>query len=213
MPRTPRLVVPGLPHHITQRGNYRQPVFFSPGDRLYFLRHLEQRACQTGIDVLGWCLMSNHFHLIAIPKREDSFAIGLRALLSEYTLHINARQERPRGHLWQGRFYSCVLPGRRVWAALRYVELNPVRARLVASPERYRWSSARFHLGLEPTPSLLNHDRHPMLSAPEWSEWLRAGTNPEEEVELRRCTRNGSPFGTPPPRRGRPKIGTEPLFL
>jgi len=122
MPRTPRFVVPGLPHHITQRGNYRQPVFFSPGDRLYFLRHLERRARQSGIDVLGWCLMSNHFHLIAIPSLDTSFSLGLRALLSEYTLHINARQERPRGHLWQGRFYSCALPGARVWTALRYVD-------------------------------------------------------------------------------------------
>ena len=106
MPRTPRFVVPGLPHHITQRGNYRQPVFFSPSDRLYFLRHLEKRARQNEFNVLGWCLMNNHFHLIAVPTLENSFSLGLRALLSEYTLQINAQQERPRGHLWQGRFYS-----------------------------------------------------------------------------------------------------------
>ena len=213
MPRTPRFVVPGLPHHIAQRGNYRQPVFFSPGDRLYFLRHLERRARQSGIDVLGWCLMSNHFHLIAIPSLDTSFSLGLRALLSEYTLHINARQERPRGHLWQGRFYSCALPGARVWTALRYVELNPVRAGLVAAPEQYRWSSARFHLDLEPAPALLNHARHPMMPAAEWAECLRAGAKPDEEIELRRCTLSGRPCGAPAPPRGRPKIGTAPLLL
>jgi putative transposase len=151
--------------------------------------------------------------LIAIPRREDSFALGLRALLSEYALRINAQRELPRGHLWQGRFYSCALPGRRVWNALRYVELNPVRAGLVASAELYRWSSARVHLGLDVAPAILNHDELPMMAASDWSEWLRADAKLEEELELRRCTKSGRPLGTLAPPRGRPKIGTEPLFI
>jgi putative transposase len=97
MPRTPRFIVPGLPHHITQRGNYRQPVFTSDGDRHFFLRRLNDRAQQYEIDVLAWCLMSNHFHLIAIPRREDSLALGLGALLSEYSLRMNTLRGEIRG--------------------------------------------------------------------------------------------------------------------
>jgi putative transposase len=142
MPRTPRFIVPGLPHHITQRGNYRQPVFTSDGDRHFFLRRLNDRAQQYEIDVLAWCLMSNHFHLIAIPRREDSLALGLGALLSEYSLRMNTLRGEMRGHAWQSRYYSCALRRHHLWMALRYVELNPVRARIVEKPEQYPWSSA-----------------------------------------------------------------------
>jgi putative transposase len=200
----PRYVVPGLAHHITQRGNYRQPVFFSDGDRHFFLRRLTERAQQYEIDVLAWCLMFNHFHLIAIPRRENSFALGLRALLSEYSLRMNTLRGEIRGHIWQSRYYSCALTGRHLWTALRYVELNPVRANIVSKPEQYPWSSARYHLGFAPPPPLLG--RHSDLSNPEeWALWLQAGASPDDEAQLRQCTRSGRVFGTPPPLRGRPK--------
>ncbi len=173
MPRVPRFVVPGLPHHITQRGNYRQPVFFNDADRQFFLRRLIKRAKQYEIEVMAWCLMINHFHLIAIPRRRDSFALGLRALLGEYSLRINAQRGDARGHIWQSRFYSCALSQRHLRMALRYVELNPVRANLVDDPEQYRWSSARCHLGLVPP---LGVGHAPGLCAPhEWAAWLQAG--------------------------------------
>ncbi len=204
MPRAPRFVVPGFPHHITQRGNYRQSVFVSDGDRHFFLRRLHERAQQYEIDVLAWCLMSNHFHLIAIPQREDSFALGLGALLSEYSLRMNALRGEIRGHAWQSRYYSCVLKRRHLWMALRYVELNPVRANIVEQPGQYAWSSARYHLRMAPYPPLLR--QHEMLSHPEeWGRWLQAGVSPDEEAELRRCTLSGRAFGTPPPARGRPR--------
>jgi putative transposase len=207
--------VPGLPHHITQRGNYRQPVFIGDGDRHFFLRRLADHARHYGIDVLAWCLMSNHFHLIAIPWREDSFALGMRALLSEYSLRVNTLRGEIRGHAWQSRFYSCALKRSHLWMALRYVELNPVRANIVARPEQYAWSSARYHLGLARHPPLLS--RHEILSHPaEWARWLQAGASPDEETELRQCTLSGRAFGTPPPTRGRPKkegrSWTEPDF-
>ncbi len=203
MPRTPRFVVPGLPHHLTQRGNFRQPVFFNDIDRQFFLRRLAKRARQYEIDVLGWCLMINHFHLIAIPRRRDSFGLGLRALLGEYSLRINTLRDGRRGHLWQSRFYSCVLNERHLWMALRYVELNPVRANLVDNPEQYPWSSARCRLGL--APPLLPIPVNVLYDSREWSTWLEAGASRDEEAELRACTFSGRPFGTPPPRRGRPK--------
>jgi len=203
MPRVPRFVVPGLPHHITQRGNYRQAVFFNDADRQFFLRRLIKRAKQYEIDVLAWCLMINHFHLIAIPRRRDSFALGLRALLGEYSLRINTLRGDVRGHIWQSRFYSCALSQRHLRMALRYVELNPVRANLVDDPEQYPWSSARCHLGLAPP---LVPGRTAGLCEPhEWGAWLQAGSSREEEEQLRECTFSGRVFGTPPPKRGRPR--------
>ena len=203
MPRVPRFVVPGLPHHVTQRGNYRQPVFFNDADRQFFLRRLAKRAKQYGIDVLAWCLMINHFHLIAIPRRRDSFALGLRALLGEYSLRINSKRGEARGHIWQSRFYSCALSERYLRMALRYVELNPVRANLVDDPEQYPWSSARSHLGLVPP---LGVGPAQGLCAPhEWAAWLQAGASEDEEEQLRECTFSGRVFGTPRPQRGRPR--------
>ena len=203
MPRVPRFVVPGLPHHVTQRGNYRQPVFFNDADRQFFLRRLAKRAKQYGIDVLAWCLMINHFHLIAIPRRRDSFALGLRALLGEYSLRINSQRGEARGHIWQSRFYSCALSERYLRMALRYVELNPVRANLVDDPEQYPWSSARSHLGLVPP---LGVGPAQGLCAPhEWAAWLQAGASEDEEEQLRECTFSGRVFGTPRPQRGRPR--------
>ena len=154
MPRTPRSVVPGLPHHITQRGNYRQSVFVSDGDRHFFLRRLADRAHQYEIDVLAWCLMSNHFHLIAIPRREDSFALGLRTLLSEYSLRMNSLRGEIRGHAWQSRYYSCALKRRHLWMALRYVELNPIRAKIVAKPEQYPLVQRPLPLGTSSVPAV-----------------------------------------------------------
>lgn len=203
MPRVPRFVVPGLPHHVTQRGNYRQPVFFNDADRQFFLRRLAKCAKQHGIDVLAWCLMINHFHLIAIPRRRDSFALGLRALLGEYSLRINSKRGEARGHIWQSRFYSCALSERHLRMALRYVELNPVRANLVDDPEQYPWSSARSHLGLVPP---LGVGPAQGLCAPhEWAAWLQAGASEDEEEQLRECTFSGRVFGTPRPQRGRPR--------
>lgn len=209
----PRFVVPGLPHHITQRGNYQQQVFFGDGDRHFFLRRLTERAQQYEFDVLAWCLMSNHFHLIATPRREDSFACGLRALLSEYSLRSNALRGEIRGHIWQSRYYSCALTRRHLLMALRYVELNPVRANLVAKPEQYRWSSARYHLGLAPPPPLLGC--HDALADPdEWAAWLEAAASPDDEGQLRQCTLSGRVSGTPAPKRGRPrKEGRSLIFV
>ena len=155
----------------------------------------------AGLDLLQ---IAHGFLKIAIPRREDSFALGLRALLSEYSLRINTLRGEIRGHTWQSRYYSCALKRRHLWMALRYVELNPIRAKIVAKPEQYPWSSARYHLGLAPYPPLLG--RHEILSNPEeWAMWLRAEVSPDEEAELRQCTLSERAFGTPPPGRGRPK--------
>src|SRR6185503_8599863 len=147
MPRLARLVVPDIPHHVTQRGNRRQPTFFSDEDYRLYLHLLGEWSRRAGTAVWAWCLMPNHVHLILVPSHED----GLRAALAEahrrYTRRINAREDW-RGHLWQSRFASFPMDEDHLLACARYVELNPVRAGLVARPEHWRWSSARAHLGL-----------------------------------------------------------------
>lgn len=145
MARLSRIVIPDVPHHITQRGNRRQPVFFSDDDRRLYLDLLRQGCAAAGVECLAWCLMTNHVHLILVPGTED----GLRAALAEahrrYTRHINAR-EGWTGYLFQGRFASYPMDDAHLMAAVRYVELNPVAAGLVAHAPDWRWSSARSHV-------------------------------------------------------------------
>ena len=145
MSRQPRLVVPDHPHHVTQRGNRRQPVFFCDDDYTLYLDLLRHWAGQAKTEIWAYCLMPNHVHLILTPSTPD----GLRAALGEthrrYTRHINLR-EGWRGHLWQERFHSFVMDEPYVLACARYVALNPVAAGLVARPEDWAWSSARAHL-------------------------------------------------------------------
>ena len=145
MARLARVVVPGLPHHVTQRGNRREQVFFCDEDYLAYLQLIADAARRSGTQVWAYCLMPNHVHFIMTPAHED----GLRATFAEahrrYTARIHAR-ERWTGHLWQGRFSSTCMDERHLMAAARYVPMNPVRAALVAHAADWPWSSARAHL-------------------------------------------------------------------
>jgi putative transposase len=173
MPRRPRLVLPGHPHHVTQRGNNRENIFAGDNDRITYLDLPARHSKLAGLEIAGYCLMSNHVHLVAIPQRLDSLAIALRRAHSEYAQQWNRRNQRS-GHLWQNRYYSCVLDTRGFWTALRYVERNPVRAGIVAKAEDWAWSSVREHLGLRvntPLPLRLEEWRESFTAA-EWSAVL-----------------------------------------
>lgn len=145
MPRIARVVVPGLPHHIIQRGNRRQPVFFSDDDRKVYLDYLCMYAKPAGINIWAYCLMDNHVHIIAVPKQGTSFADGFSESQKRYSRRINFR-ENWRGHLWEGRFKSYPLSEAHLHAAIRYVERNPVRAKIVKHAWEYPWSSAKTHV-------------------------------------------------------------------
>lgn len=144
--RIARAVVAGLPHHVTQRGNRRERVFFSDDDYALYRDLLGERCGKLGVAVWGWCLMPNHVHLILVPRGADGLARAVGETHRRYTSFVNARA-RQTGHLFQARFASVVLDENHLLAALRYVTLNPVRAGLVARPEDWPWSSARAHLG------------------------------------------------------------------
>ena len=145
MPRIARVVVPGYPHHVTQRGNRRQQTFFCEGDYRAYLGLMTEWCNRFGIEIWAYCLMPNHVHLIAVPHSEDGLRRGIGEAHRRYTRRVNFR-ERWRGHLWQGRFASFVLDDYYLLSATRYVEMNPVRAGMVARPESYPWSSASAHL-------------------------------------------------------------------
>jgi putative transposase len=145
MPRFARIVAPGLPHHVTQRGNRRQATFFGEDDYRLYRALLAEHARAARVAVWAWCLMPNHVHLILVPKTAAGLMVCLRETHRRYTRHVN-RRERWHGYLWQGRFASCILDQAHLLAAARYVERNPVRARLCARPRDWPWSSARSHL-------------------------------------------------------------------
>jgi putative transposase len=145
MARLARIVLPGIPYHVTQRGNRRQQTFFDDGDFALYRDLLAEAARKAGSSIWSYCLMPNHVHLIVVPTDED----GLRRTFADahrrYTGFINAR-ERWTGHLWQGRFGAVAMDEAHLAAAARYVALNPVRAKLVDRAEDWPWSSARAHL-------------------------------------------------------------------
>jgi putative transposase len=145
MARLPRIVLSGIAHHVTQRGNRRQRVFFGDDDYAHYIDLMAEAAVRSGTEIWAYCLMPNHVHMIVVPQNED----GLRALFAEahrrYTRTINARH-RWTGHLWQGRYGSVAMDDAHVFHALRYVALNPVAAKLVAQAGDWRWSSAAAHL-------------------------------------------------------------------
>src|SRR5579862_9541652 len=121
MGRPARTVAPDCAHHVTQRGNNGQTIFFNPADRRRYLRLLAEHSERERLDILGYCLMTNHVHLVVIPQTPEALARTLRRAHAEYAQETNHYQDR-RGHLFQNRFYSCVMDRLHQWRALRYVE-------------------------------------------------------------------------------------------
>jgi putative transposase len=192
MARLARVVAAGLPHHVTQRGNRRQPVFFGDDDYETYRELLAEGCRAAGVAVWAYCLMPNHVHLILVPKDAD----GLRAALGEthrrYTRHVNLRKGW-RGYLWQGRFASFPVDESHLLACARYVELNPVRARLARRPRDWRWSSARAHLA--GTDDDLVTTRPLLDLVDDWREFLRGGLSAAEHEAIRAHERTGRPLG------------------
>ncbi|MEO8442617.1 MAG: transposase [Betaproteobacteria bacterium] len=197
MPRIARPVFPGIPHHITQRGNRRENVFFTEGDRTAYLRWLADYCVKFDVRVLAYCLMTNHVHLVAVPETSDSLEHVFRPLHTRYAQRIN-RAKGWTGHLWQGRFFSSALDDIYLWAAIRYVERNPVRAGMVRRAEDYRWSSAPAHCETRDD-YVLTIDRSwldQLRSIDDWSGWLAEPDASESITMLRQNVKRGLPCGT-----------------
>lgn len=187
--------MPGVPHHIVQRGNRRQDVFFGDSDKNHYIE-LVGRACKDhGVDIWSWCVMSNHVHFIAVPEREGSFANCFSEAHVRYTRMINTR-EKWKGHLWQGRFSSSPLDERYLLAAVRYVERNPVRARMVQLPWEYKYSSASYHIGKRSTDPLVKNDQTLQNLIDDWRTYLYDSDNEDDLVIIRKEESGGRPIGS-----------------
>lgn len=195
MPRIARIVGIGYPHHIIQRGNNRQEIFFDQEDRLLYLKWLKKYSLECNCTIHAYCLMKNHVHLLVIPQNSYSLAKTMQKLSLRFTQHINKKYRRT-GRLWECRFYSALVDKELyLWSVGRYIERNPVRAKIVSQPDKYRWSSAKANTS----------GKDMDFIKPIWKddakrkEYITFLNNPDkkEEVEIiKKSTISGKPIGT-----------------
>ncbi|MCB1058098.1 MAG: transposase [Acidobacteria bacterium] len=195
MPRLARVVVPGIPHHVTQRGNRRQQTFFYESDFELYKQHMAEWCSRHGVKVLTYCLMPNHTHLVLVPSTADGLARAVGEAHRHYTSAIHERYSW-RGYFWQGRFGSFPMDEEYLLRATRYILLNPVRAGFVSSPFDWPHSSARAHRNRQPDPLI---DPRPLDERVEsWDDYLATGVPAKEEASFRKHQRTGRPLGSQP---------------
>ena len=197
MPRIARVVAVGLPHHITQKGNYCQDVFLDVDDRTRYLAWIKEYSLKYELSILAYCLMRNHVHFIAVPLKDDSLAKTFNTAHMRYSQYFN-KKLRQRGHLWQGRFYSCVLDEPHLMLAARYIERNPVRAGIVEKSWQWRWSSAAAHTNeRESSDSIKLGDffRTVNMSYDSWKKYIDSSDEVNFLQHIRQHTFTGRPLG------------------
>ena len=192
MARIARVVAPEYPHHITQRGNRRQETFFCDDDYRLYIQLMSEWCSICGVAIWAYCLMPNHVHFIAVPQTKNSLKLAIGEAHRRYTRHVNFR-ENWRGHLWQGRFASYLMDEKYLLAGARYVELNPVRAKLAADAVEYPWSSAGAHMrGIDDDLVAVA----PLLTlVDDWRSFLAGGLSEDEYETMRKHERTGRPLG------------------
>ena len=193
MPRISRAVATSYPHHITQRGNYQQHVFEDEEDYLQYLHWLKEYSLKYSLKIWAYCLMSNHVHFLCVPMEKDSLAKTFNTLHMRHSQYFN-KKKNALGHLWQGRFYSCSLDEKHLYAAIRYVENNPVRARIVEIPHEYKWSSAKAHVYGASDPVLAN-DCYLEKEIKDWKAYLMENDDKILIDNIRTNTKTGRPCG------------------
>lgn len=203
MPRRARLELPGIPMHVTQRGVDRCAIFIDDQDRHHYRRVLRKACRKHGVAVHAFVLMDNHVHLLLSANQAGQVALAMRAAGQSHVQAFNIRHGRS-GSLWQGRFKSCLVDtDRYLLTVVRYIELDPVRAAMVARPEDYRWSSVHTHPGrvcdplLTPHPLYLALGHDPLQRAEAYGTWLRSGIGEDELAEIRRYIAQEGALGNP----------------
>ncbi|MGI8905551.1 MAG: transposase [Candidatus Sumerlaeaceae bacterium] len=202
MARLARVVVPQIPYHITHRGNRRGRVFLYDTDREAYLAFLERYCHAHGLHIWTWCLMSNHIHLLGWPEHTHSISRALGNAHGKYAQWFN-QQHHLSGHVWANRFYSTPLDDDHLWTAVRYVELNPVRAAMCVDAESYAWSSAATHCGIS-APRNSGHGGLHWPTSPfpgevtcdGWAQWLQSALNSQQIERIRASTMTGRPCGS-----------------
>ncbi len=194
MPRITRLIAEGYPHHIVQRGNRRQRVFFQNKDYLEYLRFLNEYSDKNNLSIAAYCLMPNHVHIIAIPENKRGLAKAIGETHRNYTRMINFRKKW-RGYLWQGRFSSYILDEKHLYTAARYILNNPVKTegKIIKNALNYKWSSIRHHTGKEKIPWLKDDLLQNMTE--DWSQYLKEDIDKNQVELLKKHERTGRPLG------------------
>ena len=190
------MVAVGYPHHITQRGNYRQDIFHDDVDRERYLSLLHNESRKYDLKILAYCLMTNHVHFIAVPQKENSLGNVFKYSNMKYSQYLN-KKIGITGHLFQGRFFSTVMDKYHTLVCARYVERNPVRAKMVEEPNDYEWSSAQVHsdkkksdiLGVNELFNYIEHDKI------DWQNCINQSDNPADICRIHTQTRKGRPLG------------------
>jgi putative transposase len=196
MARIARVVAVGVAHHVTQRGVGRRFLLASEADRQVYLALLRENLAVHKVMLFGYCLMSNHVHLIVIPEDAEGLALSMKHTHGRYATYSNVAHNSS-GHAWQGRYFSCPLDETHLWEALRYTELNPVRAHLVAEAHAWAWSSAAAHCGTVPADESLSMALWlKRWTHANWCEYLAAGETETELALIRQATHTGRPLGT-----------------
>jgi putative transposase len=193
MPRIARATAIGYPHHVTQRGNYQQPVFEDKDDFIQYKTWLKEYSQKYSLKIWAYCLMNNHVHFVCVPLKDDSLPRTFNTLHMRYSQYFN-NKKGAKGHLWQGRFFSCILDERHLYAAMRYVENNPVRAKIVKSPEEYKWSSARGYVSKDDEP-ILNGDCYLKKEIKDWLVFLKEKDSNQLIEDIRKNSLTGRPCG------------------
>lgn len=193
MARMKRLIVPGYPHHVVQRGVRSLDIFFEHDDRVEYLHLLRKQGDRFGVKFISYCLMTSHVHLLAVPLSENSLAKAIGEAHRLYTRMINFR-ENTKGYLFQGRFSSCpVATDRYLVTVLQYILRNPVKAKMVTDAIDYEWSSAAWHCGMVSHDPLVQKDELLAL-VDNWEELLVMDS--ELSLLLEEKNRTGRPFGS-----------------
>ena len=197
MARIARVVAVDYPHHLTQRGNNRQAIFNDDEDRRKYLSFIDNYSRKYKLTILAYCLMPNHVHFIGVPEKLESLAKTFNFAHMRYAQCFN-KKTRSCGHLWQGRFYSCILDEGHLLMAARYIECNPIRAAMVKKAWEWKWSSAGYHIGVEKNSIIRMGNLFDYIdfSQREWKEYLQMAENDKVITKLRKYTKTGLPLGT-----------------
>ena len=203
MARLPRLTLPGYPHHVIQRGNNRQAIFAKTADYQRLLDLLDDNARQFDVAIHAYVLMSNHFHLLVTPQSSDGLPQMMQAVGRRYVRYFNDSQQRS-GTLWEGRYRSTLIQtDRYLLACMAYIDLNPVRAGLVAQAADYPWSSHGHYIGrhmdklVTPHPLVWELGNTPFAREAAYAELVQAGVNPVHQTALTQATLSGWALGEP----------------
>ena len=202
MARLPRLTLPGYPHHVIQRGNNRQAIFSSPADYQTLLDLLRINAEKFGVAIHAYVLMTNHFHLLATPQTADALPQMMQAVGRSYVRYFNDLQGRT-GTLWEGRYKSTLIQtDRYLLACMAYIDLNPVRAGLVAQAGDYVWSSHGHYIGrktdklITPHPLYWELGNTPFAREAAYADLVRTGVSDQQRVDLTQSALSGWASGS-----------------